>query len=32
VHAASFGEGGEVIEALDKPQNPFNILKNMKKN
>ena len=32
VHAASFGEGGEVIEALEKPQNPFNVLKNMKKN
>ena len=32
VHAALFGEGGEVVEASDKPQNPFNILKNMKKN
>ena len=31
-HAASFGEDGEVVEASDKPQNPFNILKNMKKN
>jgi uncharacterized protein len=32
VHVASFGESGEVFEASDKPQNPFNILKNMKKN
>lgn len=31
-HASSFGEGGEVAEASEKPQNPFNILKNMKKN
>jgi uncharacterized protein len=32
VHAASFGGVGVVFEAPDKPQNPFNILKNMKKN
>ena len=31
-HASSFGEGGEMLEASEKPQNPFNILKNMKKN
>ncbi len=31
-HASSFGEGGEIAEASEKPQNPFNILKNMKKN
>ncbi len=31
-HASSFGEGREVADASEKPQNPFNILKNMKKN
>lgn len=31
-HASSFREGGEVADASEKPQNPFNILKNMKKN
>ena len=31
-HTSSFGEAGEVADALEKPQNPFNILKNMKKN
>jgi len=31
-HASSFGEGGESLDAPEKPQNPFNILKNMKKN
>ena len=31
-HASSFGEGGEAADASEKPQNPFNILKNMKKN
>jgi uncharacterized protein len=31
-HASSFGEGGEVADTSEKPQNPFNILKNMKKN
>jgi uncharacterized protein len=31
-HASSFGEGGESADASEKPQNPFNILKNMKKN
>ena len=31
-HASSFGEGGGVADASEKPQNPFNILKNMKKN
>jgi uncharacterized protein len=29
---ASFGGGGEAAEPSEKPQNPFNILKNMKKN
>jgi uncharacterized protein len=31
-HASSFGEVGEAQDASEKPQNPFNILKNMKKN
>ena len=31
-HASSFGAGGEAADVLEKPQNPFNILKNMKKN
>ena len=31
-HASSFGEAGEAADTLEKPQNPFNILKNMKKN
>ncbi|QWE14077.1 YceD family protein [Polynucleobacter sp. AP-Sving-400A-A2] len=31
-HTSSFGEVGEALDASDKPQNPFNILKNMKKN
>jgi uncharacterized protein len=31
-HVSSFGEGGETADPLEKPQNPFNILKNMKKN
>ncbi|QWD99939.1 DUF177 domain-containing protein [Polynucleobacter sp. JS-Mosq-20-D10] len=31
-HASSFGEVGEAAEDSEKPQNPFNILKNMKKN
>ncbi len=31
-HASSFGVGAEVDDASEKPQNPFNILKNMKKN
>jgi uncharacterized protein len=31
-HASSFGESENVAEASEKPQNPFNILKNMKKN
>lgn len=30
-HASSFGDDGE-HETLEKPENPFNILKNMKKN
>ena len=30
-HASSFGDEGEK-DALEKPENPFNILKNMKKN
>jgi uncharacterized protein len=31
-HTSSFGEGAEAADASEKPQNPFNILKNMKKN
>jgi len=31
-HAAAFGGGGKAADSLEKPQNPFNILKNMKKN
>ena len=31
-HASSFSEGGEALDTPEKPQNPFNILKNMKKN
>ncbi|MEY3418698.1 MAG: hypothetical protein RJA46_469, partial [Pseudomonadota bacterium] len=31
-HASSFGEGGDAGDPTEKPQNPFNILKNMKKN
>jgi len=31
-HASSFGEVGEAAKDSEKPQNPFNILKNMKKN
>ena len=31
-HAASFGGDEGTTEASEKPQNPFNILKNMKKN
>ena len=31
-HASSFGDNGAVADASEKPQNPFNILKNMKKN
>ena len=31
-HASLFGEGGEARDASERPQNPFNILKNMKKN
>jgi uncharacterized protein len=31
-HASSFGAAGEDADASEKPQNPFNILKNMKKN
>jgi uncharacterized protein len=31
-HASSFGVGGESDEPSEKLQNPFNILKNMKKN
>ena len=31
-HASAFGGNGEVAESSEKPQNPFNILKNMKKN
>ena len=31
-HTSSFGEDGTVSEASEKPQNPFNILKNIKKN
>ncbi|OYW81267.1 MAG: hypothetical protein B7Z19_00970 [Polynucleobacter sp. 32-46-5] len=30
-HASSFSEGGEALDTPEKPQNPFNILKNMKK-
>lgn len=31
-HASSFGAVGKDMDASEKPQNPFNILKNMKKN
>ena len=31
-HASSFGDGGQATDASESPQNPFNILKNMKKN
>jgi uncharacterized protein len=31
-HASSFGEAGMDTDELEKPENPFNILKNMKKN
>jgi uncharacterized protein len=31
-HASTFGRGEAVSDDLEKPQNPFNILKNMKKN
>ena len=31
-HISSFGGVGEASDASEKPQNPFNILKNMKKN
>jgi len=31
-HASSFGAGGEATDTPEKPQNPFNILKNMRKN
>ena len=31
-HAASFGEGEALADSSEKPSNPFNILKNMKKN
>ena len=31
-HASSFGAVGEDMDASEKPQNPFNKLKNMKKN
>jgi uncharacterized protein len=31
-HASSFGAGGGATDTPEKPQNPFNILKNMKKN
>jgi uncharacterized protein len=31
-HASSFGERSEAADASENPQNPFNILKNMKKN
>jgi uncharacterized protein len=31
-HASAFGGGGKAADSLEKPQNPFNILKNMKKN
>ena len=30
-HTSSFGESGPLADELEKPQNPFNILKNMKK-
>lgn len=30
-HASSFGEAGAAADAVEKSQNPFNILKNMKK-
>ena len=30
-HASSFGEAGVDADELEKPENPFNILKNMKK-
>jgi uncharacterized protein len=32
VHTSSFVGGEDAEDALEKPQNPFNILKNMKKN
>jgi uncharacterized protein len=32
INAALFGEAGATIDGLEKPENPFNILKNMKKN
>jgi uncharacterized protein len=31
-HRSSFGESGAGSDELEKPENPFNILKNMKKN
>ncbi len=31
-HASSFSAGADESDALEKPENPFNILKNMKKN
>ncbi len=31
-HALSFGAGESTLEPVEKPENPFNILKNMKKN
>ena len=31
-HSAFFGGGEDTLEVLEKPKNPFNILKNMKKN
>ncbi len=30
-YAASFGEAGAGVDGIEKPENPFNILKNMKK-
>jgi uncharacterized protein len=31
-HAAALGGSGKAADSLEKPQNPFNVLKNMKKN
>ncbi len=30
-HASSFGESGDGLDTLEEPENPFNVLKNMKK-
>ena len=32
IHVALFSEAGDAVDELEKPENPFNILKNMKKN